>query len=145
MVFAVGAVLSAGFYAIGLNYWLLVGAFVGLIEIVPVIGPLIGSILVLAVGAPQSLHIAALALLWLVVVREFQNYVVNPHIGRTVGLSPLVTLLSVAVVGLLFGGLAVILAVPFTSAVATLIDVLVLGHEPPAAEPRRSLRLRRSQ
>ena len=94
MVFAVGAVLSAGFFVIGLNYWLLVGAFVGLIEIVPVIGPLIGSILVLAVGLPQSLHVAALSLLWLVVVREFQSYVVNPHIGQTVGLSPLVTLLS---------------------------------------------------
>jgi predicted PurR-regulated permease PerM len=145
MVFAVGTVLSAGFYVIGLNYWLLVGAFVGLIEIVPVIGPLVGSVLVLAVGIPQSVHVAALALLWLVVVREFQNYVVNPHIGRTVGLSPLVTLLSVAVVGVLFGGLAVVLAVPFTSAVATLIDVLVLGHEPPATEPRHSLRLRRSQ
>ncbi len=144
MVFAVGAVLSAGFYVIGLNYWLLVGAFVGLIEIVPMIGPLIGSILVLAVGLPQSLHVAALSLLWLVVVREFQSYVVNPHIGRTVGLSPLVTLLSVAVVGVLFGGLAVILAVPFTSAIATLIDVLVLGHEPPTEQPRRPLRLRRS-
>ena len=145
MVFAVGTVLSVGFYVIGLDYWLLVGAFVGLIEIVPVIGPLIGSVLVLAVGVPQSLHIAVLALLWLVFVREFQSYVVNPHIGRTVGLSPLVTLLSVAIVGVLFGGLAVILAVPFTSAVATLIDVLVLGHDPPAAEPRRSLRIRRSQ
>lgn len=42
-----------------------------------------------------------------------------------------------AVVGVLFGGLAVILAVPFTSAFATLIDVLVLGHDPPAAQPRR--------
>jgi len=144
MVFAVGAVLSAGFYVIGLNYWLLVGAFVGLIEIVPVVGPLFGSVLVLAVGVPQSLHIAVLSLLWLVAVREFQSYVVNPHIGQTVGLSPLVTLISVAVVGVLFGGLAVVLAVPFTSAVATLIDVLVLGHEPPAATPRRSLRLRRS-
>ena len=91
------------------------------------------------------MHVAALALLWLVVVREFQSYVVNPHIGQTVGLSPLVTLLSVAVVGVLFGGLAVILAVPFTSAVATVIDVLVLGHEPPTAEPRRSLRLHRSR
>jgi predicted PurR-regulated permease PerM len=144
MLFAVGAVLSAGFYVIGLNYWLLVGAFIGLVEIVPVIGPVIGSILILAVGLPQSLHVAALSLLWLVVVREFQSYVVNPHIGRTVGLSPLVTLLSVSVVGVLFGGFAVILAVPFTSAVATVIDVLVLGHEPPAVEPRRSLRLRRS-
>jgi predicted PurR-regulated permease PerM len=145
MVFAVGAVLSAGFYVIGLNYWLLVGAFVGLIEIVPMIGPLIGSLLVLAVGLPQSLHVAVLSLLWLVVVREFQSYVVNPRIGRTVGLSPLVTLLCVAVVGVLFGGFAVILAVPFTSAVATLIDVLVLGHEPPTEQPRRTFRLRRSR
>ena len=104
MVFAVEG-CSGRFYVIGLNYWLLVGAFVGLIEIVPIIGPIIGSILVLAVGLPQSpLHVAGLALLWLVVVREFQNYVVNPRIGQTVGLSPLVTLLSVAVVGVLFGG-----------------------------------------
>jgi hypothetical protein len=39
-----------------------------------VIGPLFGSILVLAVGVPQSLHVAALSLLWLVVVREFQSW-----------------------------------------------------------------------
>ncbi len=144
LVFAIGAVLSAGFFVIGLKYWLLVGALVGLIEIVPVIGPVFGSLLVVAVGLPQSLHVAALSLLWLVVVREFQNYAVNPHIGKTVGLSPLVTLLSVSIVGVLFGGLAVILAVPFTSAVATIVDVLVLGHEPPAArEPRRSVALRR--
>jgi predicted PurR-regulated permease PerM len=144
MIFAVGLVLSAGFYVIGLDYWLLVGAFVGLIEIVPLIGPIIGSILVLAVGVPQSLHVAGLSLLWLVVVREFQNYVVNPRIGQTVGLSPLVTLLCVSVVGVLFGGFAVILAVPFTSAVATLIDVLVLDHDPPAAQAHRPVRLRRT-
>jgi len=144
MVFAVGAVLSAGFYVIGLDYWLLIGAFVGLIEIVPLIGPVVGSILVLAVGLPQSLHVAALSLLWLVVVREFQSYVVNPRIGQTVGLSPLVTLLCVSVVGVLFGGFAVILAVPFTSAVATLIDVLVLDHDPPAARAGPCARLRRT-
>ena len=144
MVFAVGAVLSAGFYLIGLDYWLLVGSVVGLIEIVPMVGPLIGSILVLAVGLPQSLHVAVLSLLWLILVREFQSYVVNPHIGQTVGLSPLVTLLCVAVVGVLFGGFAVVLAVPFTSAVATLIDVLVLGHDPPPAPERRTINLRRS-
>jgi predicted PurR-regulated permease PerM len=144
MVFAVGAALSAGFYVVGLKYWLLVGAFIGLIEIVPMIGPLVGSILVVAVGLPQSLHVAGLSLLWLVVVREFQNYVVNPRIGQTVGLSPLVTLLCVSIVGVLFGGLAVVLAVPFTSAVATLIDVLVLGHDPPAVKAHRPAPLRRT-
>jgi hypothetical protein len=39
--------------------------------------------------------------------------------------------------GILFGGMAVILAVPVTSAVATLIDVLVLGHQPPSEGARR--------
>jgi predicted PurR-regulated permease PerM len=139
MVFVIGAVLSAGFYLVGLNYWLLVGGFVSLVEIVPVIGPLVGAILVVAVGLPQSVHVAALALLVMVAVREFQSYVINPHLmGHSVGLSPLVTLVSVSVVGLVFGGLAVVLAIPVTSAVATLIDVFVLDHDPPPEPaPRR--------
>jgi predicted PurR-regulated permease PerM len=141
MTFAVGVVLSAGFYLVGLNYWLLVGGFVALAEMIPVIGPVIGAILVVAVGLPQSLHTAALGLLVLVGVREFQSYVVNPHVmGHSVGLSPLVTLVSVSAVGLLFGPFAVVLAIPAMSAVATLIDVFVLDHEPPAAAapPRRA-------
>jgi predicted PurR-regulated permease PerM len=140
MVIAIGLVLSAGFYLVGLHYWLLVGGFVSLVEIIPVIGPLIGVALVVAVGLPQSLHVVALSLVVLVAVREIQSYVVNPRLmGRSVGLSPLVTLVSVSVVGILFGAFAVILAIPVTSAVATLIDVFVLDHEAPAAPPGRAL------
>jgi predicted PurR-regulated permease PerM len=62
--------------------------------------------------------------------------------GRSVGLPPLVTLISVSVVGILFGPFAVVLAIPATSAVATLIDVLVLDHEPPAAPAPRAVRRR---
>jgi predicted PurR-regulated permease PerM len=143
MVLAVGLVLSGGFYLVGLNYWLLLGGFVSLLEIIPVIGPLVGAILVVAVGIQQSPQVVGLALLVLVGVREFQSYVVNPHLmGRSVGLSPLVTLVSVSVVGVLFGPFAVILAIPVTSAVATLIDVLVLDHEPPNAPARQSPRAR---
>jgi predicted PurR-regulated permease PerM len=144
MVFVIGAVLSAGFYLVGLNYWLLVGGAVSLFEIIPVVGPLVGALLVIAVGVPQSLHVTALALLVLIGVREFQSYVINPHVmGRSVGLSPLVTLVTVSVVGLIFGGFAVVLAIPAASAAATLIDVLVFGHEPPTKPPSRKLRLRR--
>jgi predicted PurR-regulated permease PerM len=145
MTFIIGAVLSAGFYLVGLDYWLLVGGAVALFEIIPVVGPLLGALLVIAVGLPQSVHVAVLALLVLIGVREFQSYVVNPHLmGRSVGLSPLVTLVTVSVVGLIFGAFAVVLAIPAASAAATLIDVLVFGHEPPATPPpRKKLRLRR--
>jgi predicted PurR-regulated permease PerM len=82
--------------------------------------------------------LVVLAIAVLIAVREFQSYVINPHVvGHTVGLSPLVTLVTVAVVGLLFGALAVILAIPAVSAAATLIDVLALGKEPPPKPPPR--------
>ena len=146
MVFAIGAVLAAGFYLVGLDYWLLVGGCVSLFMIIPVVGPLLGVILILAVGLPQSLHTAVLAIVVLVVVREFQSYVINPHVmGRSVGLSPLVTLVTVSIVGILFGALGVILAIPAVSAAATLIDVLVFGHEPPPTPaPRRIFGIPRS-
>jgi len=146
MTFAIAAVLSLGFYLVGLNYWLLVGGAVALFEIIPVVGPALGALLVLAVGLPQSVHVAVLALLVMVGVREFQSYVVNPHLmGRSVGLSPLATLVTVSVVGLLFGAFAVVLAIPAASAAETLVDVLVFGHDPPAPPPpRRRLGTRRS-
>ena len=140
MVGLIGAVLAFGFWLIGLHYWLLLGGAVSLFEIIPVVGPLIGVLLVVAVGLPQSIHVTVLAVVVLVVVREFQSYVINPRVmGRSVGLSPLVTLVTVSVVGLLFGALAVILAIPAASAAETLIDVLVFGHDPPPTPPPRRL------
>jgi hypothetical protein len=128
---AVGAVLSAGF-----------GAFIGLIEIVPIIGPLIGSILVLAVGLLQSLHVAGLSLLGPCLrVPELHR---QPHTGRTVRLS-LVTLLLVAVVGSAVRRIGGYPRSPSDLGGCDLIDVLVFGHEPPTEQSRRSLRIRLSE
>ena len=53
--------LSLLFWAIGEPYWLLVGTFAGLVEIVPVIGPLAAGALAVAVGFTASVHVARLA------------------------------------------------------------------------------------
>lgn len=145
MIVGVAVVLSLGFYLVGLHYWLLVAGCVSLLEVIPVIGPTVGVVLVGVVGISQSVHVMVLALVVVIAVRQIQDYVVNPHVmGGSVGLSPLMTLVTVAVVGVLFGPFAVVLALPVTSTVATLVDVLVLGHEPPASRERRSLRSRAS-
>ena len=142
MLIFVAVVLSIGFYAVGLHYWLLVAGSVAVLGIIPVVGPVLGVALVGVVGFSQSTHVMVLALIVVVGFRQLQDYVINPHVmGKSVGFSPLVTLTTVSVVGLLFGAFAVILAIPFTSAVATLIDVFVLGHEPPPeveGAPRRA-------
>jgi predicted PurR-regulated permease PerM len=141
MLVFVAAVLSVGLYAVGLHYWLLVAGSVAVLGIIPVIGPVLGVLLVAVVGFSQDTHTMVLALIVVVGFRQIQDYVINPHVmGHSVGFSPLVTLTTVSVVGLLFGAFAVILAIPITSAVATLIDVFVLGHAPP--EPTGELQVK---
>jgi hypothetical protein len=56
--------------------------------------------------------------------------VIPKVLGDAVGLTPLTLLFSVAAVTLLFGGFAVILAIPFVAVLATIIDVIVFNKEP---------------
>jgi len=65
------------------------------------------------------------------VVRLLEDYIVLPRVlGDAVGLSPLVVLFSVAAVALLFGGFAVLLAIPIAAVLATLVNVVVRGQDP---------------
>jgi predicted PurR-regulated permease PerM len=131
LIVFVAVLLSTGFFAIGLPYWLLIGAFAGVVEIVPVIGPLAAGALAIGVGLTQSWHMALFAGLIVLAVRQFEDYVVVPRVlGHATGLSPLVVLVSVSAVGLLLGGFYVLLAIPIAAVLATLIDVVVRDVDP---------------
>ena len=131
LIVLVGTVLSLAFWAIGLPYWLLVGAFAGVVEIVPVIGPLAAGALAVGVGLTVSWQTALAAGLAVLVVRLLEDYLVIPRVlGDAVGLTPLVVLVAVTACGLLFGGFAVILAIPLAAVAATLIDVIVRDKDP---------------
>jgi predicted PurR-regulated permease PerM len=135
LIVLVGTVLSLVFWAIGLPYWLLLGAFAGVVEIIPVIGPLVAGALAVGVGLTVSWQTALAAGLAVLVVRLLEDYLVIPRVlGDAVGLTPLVVLVAVTACGLLFGGFAVILAIPFAAVIATLIDVIVRDKDPAAEE-----------
>ena len=60
-----------------------------------------------------------------------EDYLIVPKVlGEAVGLSPLLVLVSVTAVGILFGGFAVILAVPLVAVLVTLLDVVVRDVDP---------------
>jgi predicted PurR-regulated permease PerM len=50
--------------------------------------------------------------------------------GHAVGLSPFVVLVSVIGIGYLLGPVYVLIAIPIASIAATLVDVVVRGHDP---------------
>ena len=126
--------LSLVFWAIGLPYWLLLGAFAGVVEIVPVIGPLLAGALAVGVGLTVSWQTALAAGLAVLVVRLLEDYLVIPRVlGDAVELTPLVVLVAVTACGLLFGGFAVA-CVPLAAVIATLIDVIVRDKDPAEEE-----------
>ncbi|HZT46045.1 MAG TPA: AI-2E family transporter [Gaiellaceae bacterium] len=131
LILFVGVVLSTGFWAIGLPYWILVGSFAGIFEIVPVIGPLVAGGLAVGVGLTQSWHMALYAGLIVLAIRQLEDYLIVPRVmGHAVGLSPLVVLVSVTTVGILLGGFYVLLAIPIASVLATLVDVVLRDIDP---------------
>jgi predicted PurR-regulated permease PerM len=135
LIVAVATALSLAFWAIGLRYWILVGAFAGVVEIVPVIGPLTAGALAVGVGLTESWQLALTAGLIVLAVRLLEDYLVIPNVlGDAVGLSPLLVLVSVTATALLFGGFAVLLAIPLAAVLATLVSVIVLDRNPAEEE-----------
>jgi len=135
LIVLVGATLSLVFWGIGLPYWLLIGAFAGVVELIPVVGPLAAGALAVGVGLTVSWQTALAAGLAVLVVRLLEDYIVIPRVlGDAVGLTPLVVLVAVTACGLLFGGFAVILAIPLAAVIATLIDVIVRDRDPAAED-----------
>ena len=127
----VSTVLSLSFWAIGLPFWLLIGFSAGIVEIVPVIGPLAAGALAVGVGLTVSWHLALAAGIVVLVVRLLEDYIVIPRVmGHVTGISPMVVLIGVTAIGLLFGGFYVLLATPVLAVLVTLIDVIVRDKDP---------------
>jgi len=127
----VATVLSLCFWAIGLPFWLLIGVSAGVVEVVPVIGPLAAGALAVGVGLTVSWHLALAAGIVVLVVRLLEDYIVIPRVmGHVTGISPLVVLVGVTAIGLLFGGFYVLLATPMLAVLVTLVDVIVRDKDP---------------
>jgi predicted PurR-regulated permease PerM len=131
LIALVATVLSFIFWLIGLPFWLLIGVFAGIVEIIPVIGPIAAGVLAVGVGLTVSWQLALGAGIAVLVVRLLEDYIVIPRVlGHAVGLTPLTVLVAVAATTILFGGFSVLLAIPLAAVVATLLDVILRGKEP---------------
>ncbi|HEY1564165.1 MAG TPA: AI-2E family transporter [Gaiellaceae bacterium] len=131
LVVIVATLLSFAFWLDGEPYWLLIGSFAGLVELVPILGPLTAGGVAIAVGLTAGWTVALGAGIAVLVLRQLEDYVIAPRVmGHAVGLSPLVVLVSVVGIGYLLGAVYVLIATPIAAVVATLIDVVVRGRDP---------------
>lgn len=119
-----GAMYAAGFTLIGLKGGILVGLVLGLLNIVPFLGTLIGLLVVLPMAYFQpegSLNLLGLSLLVFAIVQLVEAWLLTPRImANRSGLHPALVVISVFFWGTALGGIiGMILAVPLTAFLVT--------------------------
>ncbi len=135
LIVIVAMLLSLAFWLDGEPYWLLIGTFAGVVELVPIVGPLAAGVVAVGVGLTADWKVALGAGIAVLVLRQLEDYLIAPRVmGHAVGLSPLVVLVSVVVVGYLLGAVYVLIAIPLASVAATLVDVVLRDRDPAREE-----------
>ncbi|MBQ8213970.1 MAG: AI-2E family transporter [Clostridia bacterium] len=108
-------------------YALLIAAFVGVTNIVPIIGPILGAIptsFILLLTDPAKV---IPVLIIIVVIQQLDGNVIGPKIlGNNTGVSSLCVVIAIATMGSLWGLVGMILGVPLFATVLELVDELAV-------------------
>ena len=124
----VGALLTIGFLALGLEYAILLGVMAGILGIIPYLGVALSIIPAFILSMVQFVPTDGwlypiLILIWFVAVQAMEGLFISPKIiGDRVGLHPLTIIVAVMVGTTLLGGIVGgVLAIPLTAALRTLM------------------------
>jgi predicted PurR-regulated permease PerM len=102
-----------------LSFAVLLAVVAGVLELVPVIGPILSMIptLVLALATDDPVKAAAAVVALYLIVQQLENHILVPQIqGDAVELHPSIVILALIVGSALFGLMGAILSVPVTAA-----------------------------
>lgn len=120
----VAVLVYLGLMVLGIKNALLLAVLTGILEIIPVFGPVLAAIpAVLSAltdgGITAGLLVAGLYL----IVQQFENHLIYPLVvKKVVGVSPIIVILALIIGAKLAGFLGVVLSVPMVSALMELVD-----------------------
>lgn len=119
----VGCLSWVGFWIIDMPYAVLLAIFIGLMNIIPYFGPILGSIPVVLLSLPESIHLMILGLVVVFIVQIAEGNVLAPVIvGKSIHTHPLLIIFALILGSEIGGIIGLILAVP----IFAILKVLVL-------------------
>jgi predicted PurR-regulated permease PerM len=109
----IGTVCTIGFSLIGLRYALVLGIVSGLLEFIPLIGPLVVALIATLIASVHSMNQALGVVVFLGIVRIVHDYVVYPRIiGHGMPLHPFAVIVAILCGAALAGVPGIFLAIP---------------------------------
>ncbi len=114
--FIVGIVNFVFMLIMGMPYAVLISVIVGITNLAPTFGPIIGAVIggfILVLVQPWY---ALVFLIFTVVLQTVDGYILKPKLfGDSLGVSSLMILISIVIGGRLFGVIGILLAIPFAA------------------------------
>ncbi len=122
LMFTIGILSYLGFIILGIPYALPLAMIAGILEIIPYVGPVIAAIPAIILGFSISPFVGFAAVGLAVLIQQLENYVLVPKImEKSTGVSPIVTLIALAVGYRVAGIIGMIISIPLVIIAQTLI------------------------
>ena len=114
----VGAMATIALGFLGLPYALTLGIIVGLSDLIPYLGPLVGGIPAVAVALLESNRLALYVAITILVIHQIEGGLIAPRIfSDRVGLNPFLVVFALLAGGKLWGPLGMVLGVPIAASI----------------------------
>lgn len=120
----VGVLVYLGLMILGIKNALVLAVLAGVLEIIPIFGPIISAIPAILAGLLSGGVTSGLLVLGLyIIIQQFENHLIYPLVvKKVVGISPILVILALIIGAKLAGFLGIILSVPITSAIMEYLD-----------------------
>ncbi|MDR0396835.1 MAG: AI-2E family transporter [Oscillospiraceae bacterium] len=131
----VGALSAVGLLILGVPSWLAMGVWLGLTDLVPYFGPLLGVIPILLFGSAMGLTKTLWALGIVLVVNQIEANFISPNvIGDQTGIHPATVLIALLLGNLMFGIWGLVLSLPALIVCKTVSRALMAARDCGAME-----------
>ena len=137
LMLAVGLLSLVAYWIIGLPYALALAFIAGLMEVIPIVGPLLGAIPALLIALTLGPDKVIWVIVATIIIQQLENSLLVPRIMRqAVGVNPFVTLLALFAFSSLLGIAGALLAIPMAAMIQILLNRFVF--QAGALEPEAS-------
>ena len=111
------AVLTfVGMWIMGVPYPMVIALLAAITEWIPIVGPIVGAIPAILLGATVDLTLSAKVLVFYIVIQQIDSHLIMPQVmGAVISLHPVVIVIALLIGGTLFGVAGMILTVPVTA------------------------------
>lgn len=126
----VGLLTAVGLAAAGLESAIVLGLIVGILNMIPYFGPLIGAVpaVLTSLGSGFQATIMTIAILWL--VQQIDGTLISPRImSNQTGISPAIVLLAIFAGSEIAGIIGMLFAMPVVMSIRTVFRVFVQRYE----------------